>query len=177
MMFSLAAHAGFIEIGATANYRSSQFDKNNFSETISYTASYAYYFFEQCAAEFSYTSGYSKQVSKASTTDPKYTTEDNIDLASLDLVLSFAGREDLFQPYVKVGGGYLKKERFFQVDQMAKNKIKTSEGFVPSAGIGFKILLTKGFSIKVGVDGWSTPLNEEPVVFDYVGRAGISWMF
>ncbi len=180
LLVPFSASAGFVEVGASANYRSSGYDKSNFVESIAYTASLSYYFWEMCAWELNYTTGYSKQVTKGPLAiDPKETVEDNIQLVSLDLVLSFAGRQDPFRPYVKFGGGYLKKERFRQVNNGNVDPISTQEGMVPSAGLGFAIGVTKELSIKLGLDAWTSPLGkkDQPLIVDYAGRAGISWMF
>lgn len=172
------ASAGFVEIGASANYRSSGYDKNNLVESLTYSASMSYYFWEMCAIEFTYTTGYSMQKSKGPLeADPVYKVEDNIDMASADLVLSFASRQDPFRPYVKAGAGYLIKERFRQVNEDDKSRINKQEGIVPSAGVGLSISFTKEFSLKVGVEAWTSPLKQDPVVVDYAGRAGISWIF
>ena len=39
--------------------------------------------------------------------------------------------------------------------------------------------VTKELSVKLGLDAWTSPLGkkDQPVVVDYAGRAGISWMF
>jgi outer membrane protein W len=180
MALAAPASSAFVEVGASANYRSSGYDKSNFVESIAYTASLSYYFWEMCAWELNYTTGYSKQVTKGPLSiDPKETVEDNIQLVSLDLVLSFAGKQDPFRPYVKFGGGYLKKERFRQVNNGNVDPISIQEGIVPSAGLGFAIGVTKELSIKLGLDAWTSPLGKkgQPVVVDYAGRAGISWMF
>ena len=178
LLFSSSSYAAFYEVGASANYRRSSFDRDNFQELESYTASFAYYFMEMSSVELSYTSGYSEISVKSPTPiDPKTTTETNFELLGVDLVFSIADKDDVVQPYVKVGGGYLKKEVFQQVGTEDKTKISRSEGLVPSGGFGFKIMITPAFSIKVGVDAWTTPLHENPVVVDYSGRAGIAWMF
>lgn len=178
MVFSPLAMAGYIELGGSANYRSSGYNDDNYVQTLSYTASLSYYFWEMCAWELNYTTGYSKQSTKgALETDPVTIVEDNIELVSMDLVLSFAGRQDPFRPYIKVGGGHLTKERFRKIDQDAKERISEQKGFVPSGGLGLSISLTKEFSIKFGVDAWTSPLSEDPVVVDYAGRAGVSWLF
>lgn len=174
-----SAYAGFVEVGASANYRSSKFNSYNYVEGLTYTTSLSYYFWEMCAWELNYTWGYSKQVSKGNLPiDPKDTVEDNIQLISLDLVLSFSERTDVFRPYVKVGGGYLKKERFRQINDDNLDHIETKEGLVPSGGVGFSLGITKELSIKFGLDAWTSPLKrKEPLVVDYAGRAGVSWMF
>lgn len=172
------ANAGFIEVGASANYRQSGYDKDNYIQSLTYTASLSYYFWELCALETNYTTGYSKQSTKSTASGSQVTTvEDNIDMISLDLVLSLAGRQDPFRPYVKVGGGYLTKERFRQVEGFDKERISRQNGLVPSGGLGLAINITKEFSIKFGVDAWTSPLSEDPVVVDYAGRAGVSWIF
>src|SRR5689334_10360557 len=110
LVASSTASAAYIELGASANYRSSGYNADNKVESLSYTASVSYYFWETCAWELNYTTGYTKQVTKGSRADdPKETVEDNIDLTSLDLVYSFAERQDTFRPYIKLGGGYLVK--------------------------------------------------------------------
>jgi len=177
MLFSNSA-AAFIELGANANYRRSAFDSNNFQELISYTASVSYYFMEMSALELSYTNGYSElSVRSTNPADSKYVTKTNFQLLALDLVISFAERDDFFQPYIKMGGGYLKKQEFEQVDNGDTNLVSSSEGLVPSGGVGFRVLLTKGFAIKFGLDAWTTPLKENPVVVDFAGYAGVSWLF
>lgn len=178
MLFSSSAAAGFIELGASANYRSSGYDKDNYIQSLTYTASFSYYFWELCAWELNYTTGYSKQSSKAiGASELRTTVEDNIEMVSMDLVLSFAGRQDPIRPYIKAGAGHLTKERYRQIEGFSKDKISTQKGVVPSGGVGISVNLTKEFSIKVGVDAWTSPTNQEPVVVDYAGRAGISWIF
>lgn len=177
MVSGAPAWASFVEVGASVNYRSSGYDKDNYIKSLSYTGSLSYYFWEMCAWEFNYTTGYSKQVSKGSGTDPKFTVEDNIELMSLDLVLSFAQREDPFRPYIKLGAGYLTKERYRKINDDPRERISEQNGMVPSGGLGFSVNLSKEFSIKLGVDAWTSPLDEKPLVVDYAGRAGISWIF
>lgn len=175
----LTSWAGFVEVGASANYRSSGYNKDNYVEAISYTASLSYYFWEMSAVELNYTTGYSKQVTKGSgATDPKETVEDNINLTSMDLILSFAQRADRFRPYVKLGVGYLDKERFRRVNDDNTESISHQFGIVPSGGFGLSIGVTKELSFKLGLDAWTSPLDSpDPLIIDYVGRAGISWMF
>lgn len=173
-----SASAAFVEFGASANYRSSGYDSNNNIQSITYTGSVSYYFWEMCAFELSYTTGYAKQTSKGpSVIDPKDTVQDNIELASADLVFSFAGRQDPFRPYVKLGGGYLKKERFLQVDQGDTVLLARQEGLVPSGGVGLSLSLTSQFNIKFGLEAWTSPPKQKPVIVDYAGRAGVSWIF
>lgn len=173
-----SAYAGFVELGASANFRYEGYDSANYVETLAYTASVSYYFWEMCAWELNYTNGYSKQVTKGPLAiDDKETVEDNIELTSLDLVLSLADRQAAWRPYVKFGGGYLKKDRYFRVNSDDETLIVHQEGLVPSAGLGMSLNITSAFSIKIGIDAWTTPVNYQPMIVDYVGRAGVSWIF
>lgn len=174
---SAPAFAGFVEIGISGSYKFSGFDNNNSITSIAYTGSYSYYFLEQCALEASYTYAYNKQISKAGPTDPQYLIEDNIDMISMDLILSMGGRESVFAPYIKLGAGYLMKERYSKQDDGAKNLTSKSQGTVPSGGVGVKVNISRQLSLKLGLDAWTSPLHEEPFIVDYVGRAGISWIF
>lgn len=175
LLLSTTAQAGYLELGSSANYRRSTIDSENFQESISYTGSISYYFLESSALELSYTSGYSKIVVTPGDITTQYVTETDFSLTGLDLVFSVGGREDLFQPYLKIGGAYIQKKIYRQLNGFSKDKIGEQSGTVPSAGLGFKIKLSKTFSIKVGVDTWTSPLDEEPVTVDYAGRAGFSW--
>lgn len=175
---SLPAFAGFVELGGSVNYRSSGYDKHNYINSLTYTASVSYYFWEMCAWELNYTFGQSNQSTKGPNTgDTKTVISDNIDMTSLDLVLTLAERQAPFRPYVKAGAGYLIKERFRKNNSDAREKISQQEGVVPSGGLGFSFNITKDFSIKLGVDAWTSPMNQTPVVVDYAGRAGVSFMF
>jgi hypothetical protein len=172
------AWASFFEIGAAANYRYSGYDPNNFVQSLSYTATVSYYFWEMCAWELDYTTGYSKQVTEGpSFIEPKETIEDNIQLTSLDLVLSFADHDDPIRPYIKFGGGYLVKQRYIRINNDAELLVDSQIGLVPSGGLGISVNFTKSLSFKFGLDAWTSPLNVQPVIVDYAGRAGISWMF
>lgn len=177
-VFAAPVSAGFIELGGSANYRSSSYTKDNYIMSLSYTASISYYFLETSAWEVNYTTGYSKQSTQA-LSEEITTIEDNIELVSTDLVFSFAGRQDPFRPYVKGGVGYLTKERFRKIGADNKEKISTQRGVVPSAGVGFAISITKEFNIKLGIDAWTSPLNDKDAekTTDYAGRAGVSWIF
>jgi hypothetical protein len=103
--------------------------------------------------------------------------EDNIDLTAMDLVLSPSTRQDPFRPFLKIGAGYLVKQRYRQIDAGDKEKLFEQRGMVPSGGLGFSINFTKELALKFGVDAWTSPLSEQPVIVDYAGRAGISFMF
>lgn len=183
--FSFPVYAGFVEIGASVNYRRNSIDENNYSETTSYTGSVSYYFWERSALEMSYTSGLGKLSTKADGVDSIQRIQiAQFSMTSADIVLSLAGREDPFQPYFKFGAGYVDKNIFLEDELTGRVLIKTQSGVVPSAGVGLKILLTKSLSIKLGLDAWTSPPDDtnsdgsdRKNTIDYAGRAGLSWMF
>lgn len=167
------AFAGVFEVGGSGSWRKSSFDAENYSEMTSWTGSMSYYFYELSALELSYTDGVSRQSVKPQN-DIRSISVTNFQLTALDLVMTLAGKEDTFQPYVKLGGGYLNKQIFNQFDDGPMKSAGKIHGWVPSAGVGLKWFLSKDFSIRLGLDAWTSPPNVKPVVVDYAGRAGLS---
>jgi hypothetical protein len=174
-LFALPALA-VIEVGATANYRKSVINEDNYQESLSYTGSISYYFWEMSALELSYTDGTAVVVIQPSADESKFTITSSFYMAGADLVFTLAGRDSPFQPYIKLGGAYMEKKNVREVEGGATTEISSQAGIAPSAGLGFKIMLTKTFSIKVGVDAWTSPMKSgEDTTVDYAGRAGFSW--
>ena len=173
LLCSTSAFAGFVEVGGSGSWRKSSFDKENYSEMTSWTGSISYYFYELSALELSFTDGVSRQSVKPKG-DVKSVSVTNFQLTALDLVMTLATKEDMFQPYVKIGGGYLNKQIFNEYEDRGMNSTGKIHGWVPSAGVGLKWFLTKDFSIRLGLDAWTSPPNVQPVVVDYAGRAGLS---
>lgn len=175
------AHAGVVELGVTGNYRRSTINEKNYQESLSYTGSLSYYFWEMSALEFSYTNGSSQVSVKATSSDPRQIIQTDFELMGMDLVITMASRKSAIQPYIKMGGAYIKKKIILKPgddpNDFEAQEIGSPEGLVPSGGIGLKIRLTDTFSFKVGVDAWTSPLNEEPITTDWAGRAGISMLF
>ena len=178
LLISSSALAGLIELEAGVLYRTSRIDSDNYQESTSYTGSLSYYFWEMSAIEFSYTQGISKLSIKASESDPKQVYKTEYQMFGADFVFSFADRKAPLQPYIKVGGAQMTKKIFQETDAGGRILIGDSKGVVPSAGLGFKLKLTKTFSIKMGVDAWqNTSDDKDDVPIDYAGRAGIVWLF
>jgi hypothetical protein len=176
LLFAFHAHAGYIEVGASANFHLSQINPGNYQKVEAYTGSLSYYFFEMSALELSYTAG--RQISVITIDNTKFVTTALMELIGLDLVLTFAGKESPFQPYIKGGAIYQKKEMSREVVGLVPpESIGSPSGIAPSGGVGFRWRMGGNFSLKVGLDTWTTPVQVDPVTFDYMGRAGISWMF
>lgn len=184
---STQSYAGFTELGASVNYRRTSIDEYNYSDSTSYTGSIAYYFWERSALELSYTSGIGKLSTRATgTTEITQIQIAEFSMTSLDLILSLAGKEDPFQPYIKVGAGYVDKKIFKENELEGRRLIQKQSGIAPSAGVGLKIGLTKHLSLKLGIDAWTTPLGDDSknsegedrkIQIDYAGRAGLGWLF
>lgn len=184
ILITPSVYASLNEIGFTVNYRSSKIDEHNFQDSTSYTGSYSYYFGAMSAVELSYTKGLSRLSVKASESEPQVVYKTEFEMIGLDFVLTLAGREAALQPYIKVGGAHVKK--LIQVeagDGGSQGTVDAGEqsGMVPSAGLGVKILLNKNFSIKAGLDAWTSPMNnnddDKDLTIDYAARAGLSMVF
>lgn len=174
--FCSTSQAGIVEIGASANFRRSTIDKNNFQESTSYTGSLSYYFWEMSALELSYTEG-EALLSVQPVDDSKVITKSSFKLIGVDLVMTFASRQSTLQPYLKVGGAHIQKKIVRQPEGLDASEIESPSGLVPSAGLGLKIALDTSFSIKIGVDAWTSPIDEDNPTLDYAGRAGFTWLF
>lgn len=172
------AHAGYIEIGASGNYRISKIDDDNQQELISYTGSFSYYFWELSAVELSYTQGKQEVTAKFPGDTNRIVQTTMFEMMGADLVLTLADKESFLQPYIKGGAARIKKKIIRVVEGAGggTDEIELDPSVVPSAGIGFKLKFTKTLSLKVGVDAWKSSSSDTDTI-DYAGRAGISWMF
>jgi hypothetical protein len=172
------ANAGYIEIGASGNYRISKIDDDNQQELISYTGSLSYYFWELSAIEFSYTQGKQEVTAKFPGDVNRVIQTTMFEMMGADLVLTLADKESFLQPYIKGGVARIKKKiiRVIEGATPDSDEIELDPTVVPSAGIGFKLKFTKTLSLKFGVDAWKSSSGSTDTI-DYAGRAGISWMF
>lgn len=181
LLFSSLAQAGFVEVGASGTYRKSNVGADIFSESYSVTGSVSYLFDEMSAIELSYTEGYGRTVMGAASAGAVKQLSNHVTMASLDFVYTMGAKDAVLRPYIKAGAGYLlTKEVTEQVQGFAANTTQEDTGFVPSAGIGFRLALTQTLSLKLGLDGWSSqPIGKQngSSKIDYAGRAGISWLF
>lgn len=176
------ASAGIFEVGASGTYRRSNIGANAFDESQSLTASLSYYLNDSSAVELSYTHGLSER-SIAEGEPNGHVTNLTYQTLGLDFVYTLGDREAAFRPYLKAGGNYILKKRL--VDQysdangnwFSAQPIEEDPTLVPSAGFGFRLALTKALVLKIGVDAWTNPLNEDEITIDYAGRAGLSVMF
>ncbi|MCB0350695.1 MAG: outer membrane beta-barrel protein [Bdellovibrionales bacterium] len=178
-LISFSATAGVMELGASYSTRNSSIDKDNYTENTSWTGSFAWYFLEMSAIEFSYTKGQATQSLKA-VADPNATLYyADFEMFGADLVITFAGKTSVLQPFVRGGFARLKKE-FYKED--TSNGQITAYGepvdqVVPSYGAGLKINITQSFNIKGSYDRWRSGTNNDKDIWDDAIKGGISWYF
>lgn len=180
--FTETANAGFVEVGASGSYKRSNIGSNSYDESQSITGSFSYYFDESSALELSYTDGINRRMIGEGQPTGQLTNM-YYKMMGLDFVLTMGSRESTVRPYVKVGAVYIMDKRIVTQSWMNSTVHNHSPqedppALVPSAGLGFKLALSKSWSLKVGVEAWSSrSVSEEPVTIDYSGRVGLSWMF
>ncbi|MEQ1878412.1 MAG: OmpA family protein [Bdellovibrionia bacterium] len=175
VFYSLPAYSGYVEVSATGSYRNSTVNDYTYSRTQAVTASIAYYFWEMSAFEISYTDSLSRSFGRTAISGTDYVETSRVKLAGGDFVLSFAGRQSSFRPYIKIGGANQTKTWIYE-EGLVNTRVD-SDGFSATGGFGFKFLLTEAFALKAGVDAWTNPLSEEKRIIDYAANAGVSWMF
>ena len=99
-------------------------------------------------------------------------------LIGLDLILTFADRQAPFVPYLKGGIAYFyQKEVTYEFTGQAPDTVTLPQTFVPSVGFGLKIRLTQTMALKVGMEAWTSALENNSERWDYAGRGGVSWFF
>jgi outer membrane protein W len=169
------AYAGYVEFSATGSYRSNTVNEYTYQRTQSLTTSLAYYFWEMSAIEFSYTDALSRSFGRTPISGQDYVETSRVKLLGADFVLSFAGRQAVFRPYIKVGGADQTKTWIYE-EGLVNTRVD-SQGMSLTGGFGFRYLLSEHFAIKAGVDAWTNPLSDPNRIIDYAANAGISWVF
>lgn len=170
------AHALYTEVGLSYGRKTTSFDENNTFDTESVTGSMSIYFLERMALELSYTDALGVRKEKASVTDPRRTTTQKSQVMGADLILVFADKKALFQPYIKGGGAQISRYQETVIEGQDKNSIEPETATVPSYGAGLKIQLTDTFGVKFSYDVWKTPIGGGMQTDDSSVRAGITWI-
>jgi len=161
------------EIGASYSYSKKTFSALNYYQTDSKAASVSLYFLEQFALEFSYTDQfYESQESDSASTR---TVQQSSKIYGSDLIYVLTDQRNSFQPYVKAGGAYIAKKKQIKYINVDVIDIPTKDGLAPSYGIGLKYKITEKFSVKLGYDIWTTPLDDGSKTDDTSFKAGVSW--
>lgn len=181
LIFSTNSHAMFVEIGGSGSYKKTNFAPGAYDQSSAFTGSLSYIFDEMSAVELSYTNGVSSQVVPTNIANTNHTTSVYYELVGLDLVLTLGSADWTLRPYIKGGTALLLRKRLVdQIDGFAASIDNEPTGFVPSAGLGFKLSITKSLSLKAGFEAWtSAPLigGQTNPSLDVSARAGFSWLF
>lgn len=183
LLLSLAspqAQAGLIEVSYAYSQSESKFDEDNFSQSLSHTASIAWYFLQMSALELSYTRG-EGQISGRAEGDPEpllYRTE--LEMYGADLVVTFAQKDWAFQPYLKGGAAWVDKKIFRKSTSVSAEQVinmTDKDDAVPSMGVGFRIKLTQTIRLKASYDRWRSGKSGDDEQWDSAVRAGASVFF
>lgn len=173
---SLPAHALFTELGVSYGRKTTSFDENNSFDSESITGSVSLYFLERLALELSYTNALGVRKEKASPSDAQRTTTQKSQIIGADLILLFADKKSLFQPYIKGGGAQISRSQEVKIEGQNTYTIEPETATVPSYGAGLKIQLSESFGIKFSYDVWKTPIGGGLQTDDSSIRAGVTWM-
>ena len=179
-----AQYNEYYEIGLSGNYRKTFLTElgttqRAYDENAAYTATFAYYFREMTAIEFSYSQGKNTRFIPSSTITS--TTTHRYSLIGVDLVFTFGKRSDTFIPYIKAGVAYFDKK---SIDYEYVNNgipeqpqtVEINSTVVPSAGFGMQFRLTQRLSFKAGLEFWTSgAINKDVKDFDWAARMGIPW--
>lgn len=161
------------EIGASYSYSKKTFNSTNYYQQDSKSLSASLYFLEKFALEFSYTDQFYE--SQEADTNSTRTVQQSSKIYGTDLIFVLTDQRNSFQPYIKAGGAYIIKKKQIKYVNVDVIDITTKDGLAPSYGVGLKYKITEKFSVKIGYDIWSTPLDDGSKTDDASFKAGISW--
>lgn len=176
MLISTSAWALNYELGISYARKKNSFDKDNYYDTESTTASLSLYFSEIVALEMSYTDAKANRYEKppgGTATQIYQKTE----VLGADLIFVLTPRKSMIQPYIKGGAAQLTRRQVSYTEPLnvpVPLDIETS--VVPSYGAGIKFKMTESLSLRVSYDVWRTPVGGGVVTDDNQLRAGLSWM-
>lgn len=182
VLASSVAQAGFIEVGASGNYKKVNLSDDVTDTAVALTGSMSYIFDAMSALELSYTSGQQKTVVQYPTLGTTDTTTIKYSMIGLDFILTLGAQDAILRPYVKAGVGYIINKSRSTVNSFNPSAASTdsegSKSMVPSGGVGFRLKLSERLSLKAGIDAWSSKsVTKENVKVDFSSRVGLSWMF
>ncbi len=176
MFLSSSAWALNYELGVSYARKKNSFDKDNYYDTESTTASLSLYFSEIIALEMSYTDAKANRYEK-----PPGGTSIQIyqktEVLGADLIFVLTPRKSMIQPYIKGGAAQLtRKQVTYTSPQNVPVPLDIETSVVPSYGAGVKFKITESLSVRVSYDVWRTPVGGGVVTDDSQLRAGLSWM-
>lgn len=175
-IFTIPAQAMYTEMGLSYGRKTTTFDENNSFDSESITGSMSLYFLERLALELSYTDARGVRQEKASPSDAQRTTTQKSQIMGADLILVFADKKSLFQPYIKGGGAQISRFQEVKIEGQNTFTLEPETATVPSYGAGLKIQMTETFGIKLSYDVWKTPIGGGLQTDDTSIRAGVTWV-
>jgi len=177
LILPLSAQAMFTEIGLSYSRKKTTFDANNNYDSESTTASASFYFAEKLALELSYTEATGIQNQQASASDPQRTIYQKTQIMGADLIVVFADKKALFQPFIKGGAAQITRRQEIKDGSFPAQILEPDVAVAPSYGLGIKIALTESFGLKASYSVWQTPIGGGAKTNDDAISAGITWMF
>lgn len=166
----------YTELGVNYGRKKTSFDNDNYLDSESTTGSVSLYFLERLALELSYTEALARREEKASPSDPKRSTLQKSTVMGADLILTFADRKALFQPYIKGGIAQIERHQSIKIEGQDTFTLTPEKAAVPSYGVGIKIALTESFGVKLSYDLWKTPIGDGNQTDDTSLRVGVTWI-
>jgi len=176
-LLPMGAQAMFTEVGMTYGRKKTTFDANNNYDSESTTASVSFYFAEKLALELSYTEANGIQKQQASAADPSRTIYQKTQIMGADLIIVFADKKALFQPFIKGGAAQISRRQEIKDGNFPTQVLEPDVAVAPSYGLGLKIALTETFGLKASYSVWQTPIGGGAKTNDDAISAGITWMF
>ncbi|MBN1115319.1 MAG: outer membrane beta-barrel protein [Oligoflexia bacterium] len=171
-LISINAFAGYYEISAKGSYSNYKNTEDTFTRSYSFGASVAYRFISASAIEIAYTKTFQKQ------TAPYSNIQGIIQVASVSILGYLLGKEYMFQPFVKIGGGYMFREYSYKYDLEGIPVINTrSESASLTFGGGIRYLLTGNLAIEGSAIGYLTDFEEDRPFIHHTVMAGITVIF
>ncbi|MGZ3796625.1 MAG: outer membrane beta-barrel protein, partial [Pseudobdellovibrionaceae bacterium] len=177
LLLPLSAPAMFTEMGLSYGRKKTTFDANNNYDSESTTGSISFYFDEKLALELSYTEATGIQNQQASPVDTPRTIYQKTQIVGADLIVVFADKKALFQPYVKGGAAQISRRQEIKDGNFPTQILAPDLAIAPSYGLGLKIALTETFGLKASYSIWQTPIGGGAKTNDDAVSAGVTWIF
>lgn len=177
ILIPLSSHALFTEVGLNYGRKKQSYDANNNYDSESTTASVSFYFAEKLALEFSYTEAAGIQNVRVLATDVPRTIYQKTRITGADLILVFADKKALLQPFVKGGVAQISRVQTIKDGNVSVQTLEPDVAVAPSYGVGLKIALTETFGVKASYSVWQTPIGGGAKTNDDALQAGVTWMF
>jgi len=173
----LSAHAIFTEVGVNYGRKKQSYDANNNYDSESTTASISLYFAERIAVELSYTEAAGVQNVQVLSTDIPRTIYQKTKIIGSDLILVFADKKALLQPFIKGGVAQISRVQTIKDGNLSVQTLEPDVAVAPSYGMGIKLALTEAFGVKMAYSVWQTPIGGGAKTNDDALSAGVTWMF